>query len=578
MTGSHASAGRRLIIAAAALLASSVAANAQSTAPIPLRPKAPPAERPTPAPQKDSGGIRIETLKAPDANAVGVLDETQGGFGVDMWSGSSRALVQKLVPALPATAPSRTMRDMMRRLLLSTAAVPEGPVPPGDSLLAQRVERLWAMGDVAGMLALLDAAPRTAETAALIHRRIDGLLLKGDLAGACTETAPAKAAGDADLALAKLEAVCHAVLGRTAEADLALAWLRERNHVDPPFFEGMDALLGRGDFKLASLPHPRPLHIALLNAAKKPLPSDAATGNEPAVLRAVALSELAPVETRMVAAEKAEYIGALDTDALRKLYDATTFSDAEADRPLADAAEERGTRSRALLFRAAHGQRAPLARVEIIGRAFALANQHGHFAAAARLYAPLIAEIKPVPEVAFFAGQAVRALLAAGQSGAVAPWLKLVGPRDAAGPAWPLMHLVEPGEDEAVAPTLIAKWLEQRKPLPPERATRQAAMLFGLLDALGDKVGTESWLRLMDGPTTVTATIPQPALWHAQRIAAEDLRFAETVLVGLVSIGAGGLGEADPTSLYRIVAALRLVGLDAEARALAVEAALAHGV
>ena len=62
------------------------------------------------------------------------------------------------------------------------------------------------------------------------------------------------------------------------------------------------------------------------------------------------------------------------------------------------------------------------------------------------------------------------------------------------------------------------------------------------------------------------------------RVAAEDLRLGETVMLALASLGDPGPAHADPTELFRVVGALRLIGLDADARALAVEAAIANGV
>lgn len=572
-------------LAIAAVVCAGSAAAQQ--APIPLRPRSdappPPAATPptTVAPKATGGGaIHIEPLKAIDPNAVGVLDERRGGFGVDMWSGSQRALVQKLLPALPAGVPSPTMRSMMRRLLLSTAAVPEGAPPLGPSLLAQRVERLWAMGDTAAMLALIEAAPRSKDSAGLLRYRIDALLLDGNIAAACADlpaALAAAAAGD-DGYLSKVEAFCHAQAGRTAEAELALAWLRERGQADGAFFALMETMLGLPAPDPDSLPQPRPLHLAMLKQAKRLIPADAASSAEPAVLRAVALAANARPETRLVAGEKAELMGAIDTETLRGLYAGTTFTEDEAARSLNDAAEDKGARSRALLFRAAQLQKSPTARVEIIAKAFALARQHGAFPSAARLYAPLIAEMQAGPDLVPFAGDAARALIAAGVKDKLAPWLALCesGGKAAGSPVWPLLRLMEPKEDEPLAPETLRQWLDQRPKPAPEKA--QAALLFGLLDALGDKIGTETWAALMDGPSRVAVAMPQPALWHLQRIAAEDLRLAETVLLSLVSIGAGGPGALEPTSLYRVIAALRLVGFDDEARALAVEAALANGV
>lgn len=563
-----------LAVAAALTLGGALSAWAQ--APIQLRPKV---EQKAPKEQPSApSGIKVEPLKAPDVDAVGVLGETEGGFGADMWSGSSRALVAKLLPSLPAASGSRTMRAMMRRLLLSTAAVPDGPAPKGVSLLAQRVERLWAMGEPDAMLALIDAAPHGPETRPLLRQRIDGLLLKGDSAAACADLPAARAAADADLYLAQVEAFCHALAGRTAEAALTATWLRDRGHVDSAFQALLEALLGEPVPDLDSLRQPTPLHLAMLKAAKRPIPADAAESSAPAVLRAVALAVNAPPETRLAAAEKAEWLGALDTETLRQLYAGMTFRQEEAERSIEDAGEDRGGRSRALLFRAAQMQKTPSARAEIVAKAFALARRHGHFESAARLYAPLIEELKPTPDLAFFAGDALRGLLAAGRSFKAKPWLPLAerAPRD---PVWPLIRLLEAGDDDGVPPAKLLAWLAQRRPLAADRAGRQGAVLFGLLDALGDKVGTEGWLALMEGPPLQPApALPTAALWHALRLAAEDLRLAETVLLALISLGPDGPGGTEPTSLYRVIAALRLVGFDDEARSLAVEAALANGV
>ena len=60
--------------------------------------------------------------------------------------------------------------------------------------------------------------------------------------------------------------------------------------------------------------------------------------------------------------------------------------------------------------------------------------------------------------------------------------------------------------------------------------------------------------------------------------AGDGLRLGETVLLTLVILGETGLDKIDADTLNRVVVALRLVGLDREARELAIEAALANGV
>lgn len=572
MTGSRARAVPRGLASALLAIVAMTGPALAEMEPTPLHRFAPAPLSDRPAPT----GFVFEQLKAPDVHGIGVLDDKHGGLGVDLWDGTPRALVAKLLPALPARTPSPTLRRLMRRLLLTAAAAPAGA---GEDVLYHRVERLWAMGEVDGMLQLIGLLPADAVDVRLRRYRIDGLLLQGDTAAACAQR-PAPRKDDADGYFSRLSAFCDALAGRTAAAALTTAWLRDHGQGDDAFFAALEAMTG-SPAELTSLPQPQALHLAMARAAKLALPADAASGNEPAILRAVAGDAATPTEVRLIAAEKADQVGALDPEVLRRLYSAVTFADDVAGRPVDDAAEAVGWRSRALLFRMAQTQESPPARAELIGKALHLAQRRGTFAATARLYAPLIESMTPAPQLSGFAGTAVRALLAAGRKDAVAAWLPhcpQAGSRAATTPVWPLLRLMEAHEDDPPPPGQLAAWLSQRAPQAPDRARLQAAVLFGVLEALGDKVRTEDWLGLMDGPTVATTTMPQPALWHAQRIAAEELRSGETILLALVSLGEGFPGHIDATAIYRVVASLRLVGFDDEARAIALEAALAFGV
>ena len=84
--------------------------------------------------------VEVGVLQAPDPEAIGLMEESEGGFPYDMWRGSDRALIERLLPRLPAGATSRAMNGLTRRLLLTTAAPPVGPAE--GSLLAIRIERL----------------------------------------------------------------------------------------------------------------------------------------------------------------------------------------------------------------------------------------------------------------------------------------------------------------------------------------------------------------------------------------------------------------------------------------------------
>jgi hypothetical protein len=134
-----------------------------------------------------------------------------------------------------------------------------------------------------------------------------------------------------------------------------------------------------------------------------------------------------------------------------------------------------------------------------------------------------------------------------------------------------------PGSQPPSSATLAA-WRSSLRGVPPHQAERRLAVVQGLLTALGDSVPAEEWVALMGGPPLTSATVPQPALWHALPAAAAAGRRAETVLLALAALGEAGPGGAEPTTLHRVVAALHGAGLTEEARSLAAEAAIANGI
>jgi hypothetical protein len=71
---------------------------------------------------------------------------------------------------------------------------------------------------------------------------------------------------------------------------------------------------------------------------------------------------------------------------------------------------------------------------------------------------------------------------------------------------------------------------------------------------------------------------PDLAYLRAFRKAASGGRRGETVLLAILTMGGGDVAEYGPGVLSEIVIGLRKVGLENEARRLAIEAALATGL
>ncbi|HIJ38935.1 MAG TPA: antifreeze protein, partial [Rhodospirillaceae bacterium] len=204
------------------------------------------------------------------------------------------------------------------------------------------------------------------------------------------------------------------------------------------------------------------------------------------------------------------------------------------------------------------------------------------FGSAARLFGPEILSIAPTPDLTWFAYPAARALFAAQRSDAALQWLGLAraqGLTDQAAAATamalaPLARLSR--QDEQPLAALLAGWRKTRAALPAaDIGQRRDVVLLCLLAAQGERVPSEEWLGLLDNQNGAGG-LSRPVLSQLLRLATEEARLGETVAFALA--GFGDLSKADPILLYQGLVGLRRLGLEADARAIAIEAALANGI
>lgn len=528
--------------------------------------------------------VEVNTVRAADPESVGLYEEAEGGFGFDMWQGSSRALVERLLPKLPAGTTSRVLNDLARRLLLSTAAPPEGP--RGVMLLGLRVERLAAMGEGVAMTHLLRAAPPDLYDATLARARLDVLLLTADNVGACAQARELVRRDDAPY-WDKVQIFCRALAGQHDAAALGVALLRERGSLrdDPSFVVLLRALAGEPDVELASMRHPTALHLAMLQSARLTVPEDAVETAVPAIARAIAFIANAPLELRLRAAERAEALGALPTQTLIEFYASVPFTPEDLANPLSRAEAGGGPMTRALLYQSVANQVVPAARAEVLRAFWRLGRETdgwNGFATASRVVQESLLELRPSPELVSIAGDAARALFAIGQPAVARAWLDLAETQSGANAKaaataaalWPIAKLADTRRVLPWDATRLTRWWDAQDGTAEALRRQRAAALFGLLGALGEDVPADAQLLLLNGPTHEWTRAPSPALWAQLDAAASAGRIGETVLLALLTLDWSATNQPTPLTLSLAVSALRRVGLVEEARAVALEAAL----
>jgi len=634
MTASPASRVRRWAVFAAPVIALAIwgtSTQAQQTQPIQLTPQklAPPTAlgpeptaQPAVVPAADkaasiavspviTGGVQVGNLQNIDPDTAGTLTAAQGGFGAEMWLGTDRAIVERLLPQLPVSTSSATMRGLMRRLLLSIARVPEGK-SGGLSLVASRIKLLAAMGDLVAVNALLNATPGRASNGDLARIETEIRFLSNDNARACALAGGQIRNQDEDF-WQKAFFFCHALAGEHNKASLGISVMRETGGQDEVFFSLIEALASGTPPILTTLADPSPLHLAMARVAKAKLPNDVISSNRPGILRTIAISPNAPVELRLEAAERAEYAGAIPVDSLRQLYSNVSFSGEDLANPLSRAESVGGPMTRALLYHTSLTQTVPTAQAEVVAKALASGRDEGRYASVVRVFLPVLKSIPPSAELLWFAPEAVRSLLLVGDTLAAESWFALIRAsalfnKDASKAIAQLMPVVRlMGSSEAAEwnTTKLASWWESVK--DRKDAAADAAMLYSLFDALGEPVPSESWEKLVTGSAQKDVAMPAPALWFrlieatdaARPVAPKKTveasepvsdapvvvtapkvqsRVAETVLLSLLALGEKGPAGANPLLLRQAIISIRAAGFDQEARAMAVEAALAAGL
>jgi hypothetical protein len=604
-------------------------AGAQTGAPVPLVPSA---QNQTPPPlsapvnSQASRAIAVGVLEELGIERVGLMDDSSGALPNAMWDGSDPDLVRAVLSQLPRRMPSLATRTVAHHLLLPAARQPRersdrldvasdsaasvdtvvDPMAPGRPwLLEARIAALSAMGDWPNVNALLELVPAERLSEPLVRARIDALLLAGTTDIACAE-GQAALARRPDVQWQKLQVYCQFAGKQTSAAQLGLSLLREQGLDDAIFFWAADVLQGQKVAAPANLQRLPPLELVMLRAAGRTFPDSLARSDDPTVLRVWAAMPQTPLEeeklnaaqrkerikqqqeSRLLVSERAVALGVLDAEMLRARYLDFDISQDAKPITLAEATAD-NLRARVMMYQNAHKQTDPKVRAEMINRAIDLSRtdrgQRGpDVVTVGRVYAPMLAEITPSPELLWFAGNAGRGLLAAGMREKAQAWFDMVrqmsrGSIEATGIAenfWPIDHLAFPNNRSVLTPRNLRAW---QASLPAEAGLLSRQSLLTLLSAVGDPVTASEWLPVLKSlPPPSVATMPQPAIWQALSLAAREAKAGEATAFGLAALGDSGPHAAAQSTLHKVIESLVMVGREDDARLIATEAALVQGL
>ncbi|MEQ8710010.1 MAG: hypothetical protein RIC36_13540 [Rhodospirillales bacterium] len=517
-------------------------------------------------------GVTVRRLGVVSTESVGVLTSGQGGLGSNMWGNLERSRVVALLDALPDQLASPALRDLQQRLLLTAATIPAGE---GRSVLELRALKLAALGDLESVEQLVGSAPDRQGNEVLDRLVAEAALMSSDPMTACSNAGYINRQYRSGF-WQRLDIYCRIRQQDRNGAMLGLDLLRESSGT-APFLLAAEAALAGADQPKIQADDLDVLDVAMLIAGGYGPPDEAIESIPTSTLLSLAFADTVPTETRLLAAERGVAAGVVEADTLRSIYQFVGFGTAQMSDPIASARNLAPGQARALLYQASQIQSFDAARAELMRAALATAGTAWQYLVVAHAFQPVVSSISPSSSLNWFAPFAVAGLLTAGDYPSAERWVAMM---EANGPV----------SDEAARLARDLRpliWIAQS----PEPALSQVASVFPgndagadlsvrarllpLMAAVGIQTPGESWTPLLSWIAPQAVEMAPEHLIAGLRRAADQQRTAEVAVLALRLLGTAGPGGSARQAVVVAVEALQQIGLEADARAIALESAIA---
>ncbi|WP_370188758.1 hypothetical protein [Qipengyuania sp.] len=484
---------------------------------------------------------------------VGVLGAGEGGMPSASLARQPAGLVRAVLAGTRGPLVSRWGHILLRRTLASRLETPEGMNPV--EFAALRAQALNAMGEYVVARALVQDVDTGNYTPALTDAAIEAYVASADIVGACPAVRLADG-GRNDAQWQMLTGICSAYAGEETRAQNDLRRLLNRtedDRIDVLLAQRFAGAAGNGrravTIEWDGIDSLSPWRFGLANALGEPIPERLLDKAGPELLRRSALiPALTPLQ-RAQGAGIAAAGGILSSAAMVDLY-SQIFAE--------EGAEGDAMQTAARLREAYVG--APAARLAAIKDIWAGGGDYAYGRMVLTAYA---AARMPADEAyADDAAGLIASMLAAGLDRDAMRWAGVV---DDGSEAAMLLALAAPTRSQAVTDGELDSFSDD----DDSTGQRKSRMLLAGLAGLG-RVGDAEIAEYSD---RLGIDLSAPTRWTRMidRAAEVDNRTLVAMLAGLGMQGSGW-DRMTARHLYHIVAALRRVGLEAEARMIAAEA------
>jgi hypothetical protein len=499
-----------------------------------------------------------------------VMSSDGSGLPYELWRGLDVANIEKLISTIEIPPRSPALHELWKRLITAQSGDSSNP-----GFTALRLEALYRSG-LARAAAAEIAKQNVQDSPLLLTLEARNELASQHPDKACELVArSARVKGDIPARL-KGEAImmagyCSAIRNDTAGAGLAADMAREEGVETSLGLEALDAISIKAKPKYTRVKKISLLDYRIAERVGGLPHQEVLEKGEPALLVALASDPSTPVDLGLPATEAAARLNALSPETLAGIYRVNAAA-VSPDDLLADRGP-RGVARRAALFKAAETEHSPMRKARLIRAFLDDAKHQGLSMIAAKMVAPAAAELRPAPEINWFAETGVEIGLASGRYDMARNWIRLGDDPGGAGSLghWrALLDIADPNERDRGKNFAPLEDYVARGRFPAAALYR----LTTVLQALNYVVPLPLWEAANKAPQPTSGYLPETGVLTELQVASKKQEFGHTVLLVMKALGPNGAEDANLIALGDSIRALERAGLDADARRLALEALL----
>ncbi|MBA3677118.1 MAG: hypothetical protein H0W74_06900 [Sphingosinicella sp.] len=505
--------------------------------------------------------VEIPDFARRSTDIVGTMGPANWGLGEGAFGGADGRLLSTLMRRLDAPLPSRWTSILLRRALLSRVPAPPN-VHPVD-WVAERAWLLLRMGEADGARMLVQSVDVGQFTPKMFSVAVQTALATADPAALCPLVESGRKTSDEPV-WPLSDAICAALAGQASKASTLIDQARRRGTA-----RGIDLLLtekmvgaGANTRRAVTLQWDDVNELStwrfgLAAATGAEIPARLIGAAPPQMRAWHARAPMVPIDQRIDAAESAATLGVFSNASLIEMY--SQIADA------ADVTEIAGSVGGTL--RIAYAGRTTNARVEAIRKLWDQAENPSDRYARQILTAVAASRIVPDEKLVGDVPDLLASMFAAGVDRDSARWANMIGELDgrAQARAWALLAVGSPRP----AVDITGGWVGGYRENDDSPGNYKSKLLVAALAGLGRVDEAEA----ADLAGDMEVDLLREDRWTRMLDSAAHARQPGTVaLLAAAAMQTPHWRGVPPRHFYRIIRALRQVGLEYEARMIAAEA------